>query len=176
MFLSPKRNPQSALFLSYVLFRHININRAGQSVIYAAALTINMSQCVLMMPTVKPEGDQSTINICLSVFWWCQLWNLRVASHYFHVRLEFDSRQGQGFFSLFATASSLALGPKPPIQSVSGVLSAGVKRLGREADHSPPFSAEVKKAWSYTSTPQVRLHGVVLKHTDNFTFFPSWGQ
>jgi hypothetical protein len=31
--------------------------------------------------------------------------------------------------------------------------SSGVKRQGREADHSPPFSAEVKNTWSYTSTP-----------------------
>jgi hypothetical protein len=31
---------------------------------------------------------------------------------------------------------------------------SGVKRPGREADHSPPSSAEVKNAWSYTSTPQ----------------------
>jgi hypothetical protein len=29
----------------------------------------------------------------------------------------------------------------------------GVKRPGREADHSPPNSAEVKKTWVYTSTP-----------------------
>jgi hypothetical protein len=29
----------------------------------------------------------------------------------------------------------------------------GVKRSGREADHSPPSSAEVKNAWSYTSFP-----------------------
>jgi hypothetical protein len=28
-----------------------------------------------------------------------------------------------------------------------------VKRPGREADHSPPTSAEVKKMWIYTSTP-----------------------
>jgi hypothetical protein len=28
----------------------------------------------------------------------------------------------------------------------------GLKRPGREADHSPPSSAEVKNAWSYTST------------------------
>jgi hypothetical protein len=31
--------------------------------------------------------------------------------------------------------------------------SLEVKRTGREADHSPPSSAEVKNAWSYTSTP-----------------------
>jgi hypothetical protein len=30
----------------------------------------------------------------------------------------------------------------------------GVKRPGREADQSPPSSAEVKNTWGYTSTPQ----------------------
>jgi hypothetical protein len=39
--------------------------------------------------------------------------------------------------------------------------SAGVKRPGREVNHSPPTSAEVKKMWIYTST-FIRLHGVVL--------------
>jgi hypothetical protein len=29
----------------------------------------------------------------------------------------------------------------------------GVKRPGREADHSLPSSTEVKNAWSYTSNP-----------------------
>jgi hypothetical protein len=29
----------------------------------------------------------------------------------------------------------------------------GTKRQGRESDHSPPTSAEVKKMWIYTSTP-----------------------
>jgi hypothetical protein len=39
-----------------------------------------------------------------------------------------------------------ALGPtKPPIQWVPGALSPGVERPGRQADHSPPASAEVKK-------------------------------
>jgi hypothetical protein len=38
----------------------------------------------------------------------------------------------------------------------------GVKRPGREADKSPPCSAEVKNVWSYTSTPPVRLHSMVL--------------
>jgi hypothetical protein len=34
-----------------------------------------------------------------------------------------------------------------------GALSPGVKWQGREADHSSPASAEVKKMWIYTSTP-----------------------
>jgi hypothetical protein len=36
---------------------------------------------------------------------------------------------------------------------VPGALSPDVKRPGREADDSPPTSAEVKKIWIYTSTP-----------------------
>jgi hypothetical protein len=39
---------------------------------------------------------------------------------------------------------------------------SGVKWPGREVDHSSPSSAEVKNAWSYKSTPPIRLHGVVL--------------
>jgi hypothetical protein len=55
---------------------------------------------------------------------------------------------------LFSAASRPALEPtQPPIQLVPGVLSPGVKRLGREADHSPPTSAKVKKMWIYISTP-----------------------
>jgi hypothetical protein len=54
----------------------------------------------------------------------------------------FDSQRGLGIF-LFTTA---ALGPtQPPIQRVSGALSLGIKRPEREADHSPPSSAEVKE-------------------------------
>jgi hypothetical protein len=55
---------------------------------------------------------------------------------------------------IFFTSSRPALGPtQTPIEWVSGALSPGVKRQGREADHSHPTSAEVKKKWIYTSTP-----------------------
>jgi hypothetical protein len=40
--------------------------------------------------------------------------------------------------------------------------SVGVKRPGREADHSPPSNPEVKNAWTYTFTPPIRLHSLVL--------------
>jgi hypothetical protein len=66
----------------------------------------------------------------------------------------FEPRHGLGIF-LFTTASKPALGPThPPIQRVTGAVSLRVKRPGRESVHSSPSSAEVKNAWSHTSTPQ----------------------
>jgi hypothetical protein len=38
------------------------------------------------------------------------------------------------------------------------------KVLERQADHSPPTSAEVRKTWIYTPTLPIRLHGVVLSY------------
>jgi hypothetical protein len=75
------------------------------------------------------------------------------------------------------TMSRTALGPtQPPIQQASGALSLGVKRPGRETDHSPPSSTEVRNAWRYTSTPQyVFMAWCLVKHRDNFTFtFTEW--
>jgi hypothetical protein len=43
-------------------------------------------------------------------------------------------------------ASRPTLGPaQPPIQWVLGALSPGLKRLGHEAEHSPPSSVMIKK-------------------------------
>jgi hypothetical protein len=86
--------------------------------------------------------------------------------------LGFDSQRGLGIF-LFTTASRTALGPtQPPFQWEPGALSLGVKWLGREADHSPPSSAEVKEwveLYFHTpSTPSWRCG--YFKHRDNFTF------
>jgi hypothetical protein len=76
--------------------------------------------------------------------------------------LVFDSPRGLGIF-LFTAVSRTALGPtQPPIQWVPGVLTLGVKQPRCEAEHSPPSSAEVKNAWSYTSTPPIGLHCLVL--------------
>jgi hypothetical protein len=45
----------------------------------------------------------------------------------------------------FSLLSRLALGPtQSPIQWVTAVLSPRVKQSGREADHLPPTSAEVR--------------------------------
>jgi hypothetical protein len=56
-------------------------------------------------------------------------------------------RTVMGFF-LFATESKPILGlTQPPIQWVPGALTPEVDQPRREADNSPPFSAEVKNAW-----------------------------
>jgi len=57
---------------------------------------------------------------------------------------------GGGRDFLFTTESGSALGPTQSlIQWVPEV-----KRQGREADHSLPSSAKVRKVWDHNSTPQ----------------------
>jgi hypothetical protein len=56
-------------------------------------------------------------------------------------------------YFLFFKSARPALEPtQSSIQWVQGALYPGGKRPGREADHSPPTSAETKKVWIYIST------------------------
>jgi len=50
--------------------------------------------------------------------------------------------EAQEYFTFIINC--LICSTQPPVQWVAGVLNPGVKRAGREADHSPPSSAEVK--------------------------------
>jgi hypothetical protein len=60
-------------------------------------------------------------------------------------------------------ASIPALGPtQPPIQWSPGAHFQKVKRPGREADHSPPSNADVKKGAAILPH-HTRLHGLVLR-------------
>jgi hypothetical protein len=70
---------------------------------------------------------------------------------------------------LFAAASIPALEPPQfPIQWVAGAVSPGVKRPGREADHSPPSNAEVNNAWRYTSILKyVFMEWCLVKYRDD---------
>jgi hypothetical protein len=71
----------------------------------------------------------------------------------------FDSQQGQESL-LFSTAFRLALGPiQLPVQCVPGAVTPGVKRQGREADHSCLSSADVRN----TSTPSHVITALLAK-------------
>jgi hypothetical protein len=60
---------------------------------------------------------------------------------------------------------------QPPIQWVPWALSLGVKKKGREADHSLPTSAKVKKTLIHTSTPPYTFMAwCLVKHKYKFTF------
>jgi hypothetical protein len=74
---------------------------------------------------------------------------------------------------LFSTSSRPALGcTQPPIQRVRGAHSSGVKRPEREADNSPPASAEVKENVDLYIHSPIRLHGVVLNYFTTGTVLP----
>jgi hypothetical protein len=70
-------------------------------------------------------------------------------------RQEFHSRNGNFSFSLPLPNGLWAY--SPTFQWVPGI-----RRSGFEVHNLPPYSGEDKNVWSYTSTPPIRLHGVVL--------------
>jgi hypothetical protein len=75
---------------------------------------------------------------------------------------------GRGNIFLSSITSRPALGPtQPPIQSVPGALSSSVTGQGREADHLPPSSAEVKNGGAILYSP-IR-HGMVLNYLSTRT-------
>jgi hypothetical protein len=80
---------------------------------------------------------------------------------------------GAGNFSLYHRVQN-GSGAHPASYPMGiGDLSLGLRRPGRESDHSTPSSAEVN-VWSYTSTPQyVFMAWYVAKHGTNvpLTFY-----
>jgi hypothetical protein len=80
----------------------------------------------------------------------------------------------------YSTASRPALGPtQPRIQWEPGVVHPREKRLGREADHSPTSSAEIKNGESLLRLP-ICLHSIVrkyiIKYRDKFNLLQRVGQ
>jgi hypothetical protein len=81
-------------------------------------------------------------------------------------RGSYPCRNKEAIFSL-ATASRRAPASPTLLSNRYRELSAGVKPPGLEAHHSLHCSAEVKNAWSYTSTfPYVVMIWYLVKHRD----------
>jgi hypothetical protein len=84
--------------------------------------------------------------------------------------------KGLEFGSLYAEDFS----PLHVIQAGSGDIEhliqsvLVVKLQGRGANHWPPTSDEVKNSWSYTFTPPICLHGVVLNELRTGTNLPTF--
>jgi hypothetical protein len=78
---------------------------------------------------------------------------------------------GAGNFSFRHRVHTGSRPTQPPIRWVQDALSLGVNRPGREADHSPASSAEVKECEELYLHPQyVFMAWCIVKHRDNFTF------
>jgi hypothetical protein len=65
---------------------------------------------------------------------------------------DFESRWSQELSLLQIVETDYEVHPTSYPMGTGGSFPGG-KRPGREVDHSPPTSAEVKKMWIYTSTP-----------------------
>jgi hypothetical protein len=107
--------------------------------------------CIQKFPDWPSGARTATRCSCVAILWVSLVSfaaiTLRVSSERVFVVVSlWLSPKTFGYTLLFTTASRMALEPtQPPIQWVPGALSLGVKRLGREADYSPPSSAEVKE-------------------------------
>jgi hypothetical protein len=126
-----------------------------------------LSNSALKIKGNSSETSKWTVNECHSYFTLLENWkkfihligsgsrNLPVCSIKRHTKLlRAASSPGMEKNFHFSISHRPALRfTQPSIQRVSWSLSPGVKRQGREADHSPPTSAEGKKAWIYTATP-----------------------
>jgi len=96
-----------------------------------------------------------------------QLYSAGIRAEWSEVRVPI----GAGNFSSHHHVQTGSVATQPPIQWILRILSLGVKQPWREADHSPPSSTEVMKAWSYTSIPTIHLHGVVLRAQEKLYLF-----
>jgi hypothetical protein len=67
--------------------------------------------------------------------------------------LVFKPQLGQEFSLLHVVQAGSGTRSASYIRGTGRVVSTAVKQQGREADHSPPTSGEVKIMWIYTSTP-----------------------
>jgi hypothetical protein len=138
-------------FASYGTRRLVNVTRAKQTLnpfssapSHSRSISIPSSHLSLSLPNGPFSFMFSYQNLAVAV---------GIATGYglddrgVGVRVPVESR----IFSSSRRPDRLGVHPSYPVGT--GGSFPGVKRPGREADHSPPASAEVKEMWIYTSIP-----------------------
>jgi hypothetical protein len=98
--------------------------------------------------------------------------NMKQMKHRAGTGIEMNVNAEAGKFSLHHRVQNGSGAHQPPIQWVREALSLRVKRPGREADHSPPSSAEVKECEELYLHPQYAFMAwSVKKITETITYF-----
>jgi hypothetical protein len=129
-------------------YRKINTVAQGSHFLHDSHHHLHLSLTITLLKTM-------TITILCKYFFFNTSWDssVRLATDYglYGRGVGVQVLVGSRIFS----SHSPPLGPiQPPIQWVpGGALNPGVKWTGREADHSPPTSAEVNLMWICTSSP-----------------------
>jgi hypothetical protein len=78
-----------------------------------------------------------------------------------------DPGRGKRLFASPNRPNRLSGPPSLLFSGCRGFFPGGLKRPGREVDHSPPSSPKIKNEWRCTAAVSVRLHGV---DRDKYTF------
>jgi hypothetical protein len=133
-----------------------------------ARLSVNRADQTMLHP--PPSKHAASVNSQIGIFTITRLWKpINFNSKHFFCRIERDSSvdiatrywlDGRGSissrvkrFSLFHNVQT-SPGAHPDSYLIPGALSSGVKRPGRDANHSPPSSASVKKDGAILTLPQ----------------------
>ena len=111
-------------------------------------------------PSLLPE------NIPGTHFCWIRNGTVGIATRYGLEGPGIESRWGE----IFRTCPDRSGSSQPPVQWVPG-LYRGYRRPGRDADYTPPSSAEVKKGLSHTPTHPTGPPGPVTGSHLPFTHF-----
>jgi hypothetical protein len=141
---SPRWIPVKCCIFSDQTSRHVNM----ASVLHIHWLFLSLLQrSVLLLGSVwlrNPTIDKVNVPVCKTAPINPTGGHGRVATGW-TTGVRFPAGAGKVFLPFATAVSWSALGPtQPPIQWVPEALSLRVKRPGHEANHSPPFNAEVK--------------------------------
>jgi hypothetical protein len=71
---------------------------------------------------------------------------------------------------IFSELPRPAMGPPSFLLNEYRAYFSAVKRAGCVEYHSPPSTAQIKNEWSYSSTPNIRLHSVYRYNIHIFPF------